>query len=244
MQLCSKPRGARGIEPETFRRRGQLLSCPPTTGHKMCCPPYITGQDPGSSANLMHVTCMAQLHLATQYVPGLVQCTSYHSRTIWSGAPASRTCDGGPPPSLCAHRCARGTFVIINTLAAAALFCRMYVNVYVNVKVRVKVHVNVNEHVNEHVNVNVIEDVNVSTCVRLSHLWFRMFTYCHPLLLLALYSESAAMGTIVMLHGEGRICLAKSNGRNQNDEQPSKRKPQEAVHTCRNQTKLQHDTPS
>ena len=25
-------RGARGIEPETFRRRGQLLSCPPTTG--------------------------------------------------------------------------------------------------------------------------------------------------------------------------------------------------------------------
>ena len=26
MQLCSKPRGARGIEPETFRRRGQLLS--------------------------------------------------------------------------------------------------------------------------------------------------------------------------------------------------------------------------
>ena len=30
--MCSKPRGARGIEPETFRRRGQLLSCPPTTG--------------------------------------------------------------------------------------------------------------------------------------------------------------------------------------------------------------------
>ena len=32
MQLCSKPRGARGIEPETFRRRGQLLSRPPTSG--------------------------------------------------------------------------------------------------------------------------------------------------------------------------------------------------------------------
>ena len=32
MQLCWKPRGARGIEPETFRRRGQLLSRPPTTG--------------------------------------------------------------------------------------------------------------------------------------------------------------------------------------------------------------------
>ena len=31
MQLCSKPRGARGIEPETFRRRGQLLSRPPAT---------------------------------------------------------------------------------------------------------------------------------------------------------------------------------------------------------------------
>ena len=37
MQLCSKPRGARGIEPETFRRRGQLLSCPPTAG-PLCCP--------------------------------------------------------------------------------------------------------------------------------------------------------------------------------------------------------------
>ena len=35
MQLCSKPRGARGIEPETFRRRGQLLSRPPTTGPKI-----------------------------------------------------------------------------------------------------------------------------------------------------------------------------------------------------------------
>ena len=32
MQTCSKPRGARGIDPKTFRRRGQLLSCPPTTG--------------------------------------------------------------------------------------------------------------------------------------------------------------------------------------------------------------------
>ena len=32
MQSCLKPRGARGTEPETFRRRGQLLSHPPTTG--------------------------------------------------------------------------------------------------------------------------------------------------------------------------------------------------------------------
>ena len=35
-QLCSKPRGARGIEPETFGRRGQLLSRPPTTGPRFC----------------------------------------------------------------------------------------------------------------------------------------------------------------------------------------------------------------
>ena len=33
--MCSKPGGARGIEPETFQRRGQLLSCPPTTGPKV-----------------------------------------------------------------------------------------------------------------------------------------------------------------------------------------------------------------
>ena len=32
MQLCWKPRGARGFGPETFLRRGQLLSRPPTTG--------------------------------------------------------------------------------------------------------------------------------------------------------------------------------------------------------------------
>ena len=32
VQLCSKPRGARGIEPKTFQRGDQLLSRPPTTG--------------------------------------------------------------------------------------------------------------------------------------------------------------------------------------------------------------------
>ena len=32
VQLCSKPRGARGIGPETFRKRGLLVSRPPTTG--------------------------------------------------------------------------------------------------------------------------------------------------------------------------------------------------------------------
>ena len=31
VQLCSTPRGARGVEPETFGRRRQL-SCPLTTG--------------------------------------------------------------------------------------------------------------------------------------------------------------------------------------------------------------------
>ena len=36
-QLCSKPRGARGIEPETYRRRGQLVSRPPTTGPRGGC---------------------------------------------------------------------------------------------------------------------------------------------------------------------------------------------------------------
>ena len=31
----------------------------------MCCPPYITGPDPGISARLMHVACMAHMHLTT-----------------------------------------------------------------------------------------------------------------------------------------------------------------------------------
>ena len=41
VKLCLKPRGARGIEPETIRRRGQLLSRPPTTGQGVppCVPP-------------------------------------------------------------------------------------------------------------------------------------------------------------------------------------------------------------
>ena len=32
----------------------------------MCCPPYITGPDPGISARLMHVECMTHLHLTTK----------------------------------------------------------------------------------------------------------------------------------------------------------------------------------
>ena len=32
VQLFSKSKGARGIEPETFTRRGQILSCHLTTG--------------------------------------------------------------------------------------------------------------------------------------------------------------------------------------------------------------------
>ena len=29
----------------------------------MCCPPYITGSDPGSRARLIHVACMPHMHL-------------------------------------------------------------------------------------------------------------------------------------------------------------------------------------
>ena len=50
VQLCSKPRGARGIEPETFRRRGQLLSRPPTTG-PMCQGDIRPRAAAGSSRN-------------------------------------------------------------------------------------------------------------------------------------------------------------------------------------------------
>ena len=43
MQLCSKPRGARGVGRKTFRRRGQLLSRPPATG-PMCDRVCISGK--------------------------------------------------------------------------------------------------------------------------------------------------------------------------------------------------------
>ena len=43
MLLCSKPRGARGIEPETFGGRGQLLSRPPTTVPDFSC--YSDAED-------------------------------------------------------------------------------------------------------------------------------------------------------------------------------------------------------
>ena len=35
-------------------------------GTNMCCPPYITGPDPGTSAGLMHVACMTHMHLTTR----------------------------------------------------------------------------------------------------------------------------------------------------------------------------------
>ena len=54
MQLCSKPRGARGIVPETFRRRGQLLSRPPTTGHRV---PPPRAQDNERNNLLPHSPC-------------------------------------------------------------------------------------------------------------------------------------------------------------------------------------------
>ena len=31
----------------------------------MCCPPHVTGPDPGISAMLMHVACMTHMHLTT-----------------------------------------------------------------------------------------------------------------------------------------------------------------------------------
>ena len=40
----------------------------------MCCPPYITGPDPGISARLMHVECMTHMHLTTYSHPLRVQC--------------------------------------------------------------------------------------------------------------------------------------------------------------------------
>ena len=41
VQLCSKPRGARGIEPETFRGRSQLLSGPPPTVVRRRVPVHV-----------------------------------------------------------------------------------------------------------------------------------------------------------------------------------------------------------
>ena len=35
----------------------------------MCCPPHITGLDPGISARLMHVACMTHMHLTTPPPP-------------------------------------------------------------------------------------------------------------------------------------------------------------------------------
>ena len=56
VQLCSKPRGTHGIEPETFRRRGQLLSRPPTTGPKACWCTLSTGR-PWAKARLCGHAC-------------------------------------------------------------------------------------------------------------------------------------------------------------------------------------------
>ena len=54
MQLRSKPRGAHGIEPETFRRRGQLLSRPPTT----CDPGYPELQSSSKSMASKYMKCI------------------------------------------------------------------------------------------------------------------------------------------------------------------------------------------
>ena len=44
VQLCSKPRGARGIEPETFRRRGQLVLCTVYIYTQACPLPMLSQQ--------------------------------------------------------------------------------------------------------------------------------------------------------------------------------------------------------
>ena len=69
MQWCSKPRGTRGIEPETFQRRGQLLSRPPTTG--LC---VSLGQVAGRRLALPCCACcpLSGLHLCS---PTLVRST-------------------------------------------------------------------------------------------------------------------------------------------------------------------------
>ena len=89
MQLCSKPRGARGIEPETFRRRGQLLSCPPTTGPVCCVPKNMSFQEVPGLCSLFHTHeycsvatclvcwwfclchCFCQSLLLSRVIPGL-----------------------------------------------------------------------------------------------------------------------------------------------------------------------------
>ena len=48
-------------------------------------------------------------------------------------------------------------------------------------------------------------------------------------------------GDADVLHGESRVCPAIP--RNQNNNQPIRGQPQEAVQTLQNQTKLQRDTP-
>ena len=60
MQLCSKPRGARGIEPETLRTRGQLFSCPPTAG-----PNLVDGE--------RHVPASGRAHCCAKARPQLVR---------------------------------------------------------------------------------------------------------------------------------------------------------------------------
>ena len=66
MQLCSKPRGARGIEPETFRRRGQLckaedVTCSGSAAHRssFCLTSSCTlGAEKGASTSTAFTTSM------------------------------------------------------------------------------------------------------------------------------------------------------------------------------------------
>ena len=76
VQLCSKPRGARGIEPETFLRRGQLLSRPPTTG-QMDVPTDVMH----AADNQLSPCPQSLLHQAVWQIPCLAQASwSYLDR--------------------------------------------------------------------------------------------------------------------------------------------------------------------
>ena len=87
MQLCSKPRVARGIEPETFGRRGQLLSRPPTTGPK--CDSRVCQPE------LQRLPCCREHSIRSVNVNNLLAISELDPRQLRSTGTTSR---GGKPP--------------------------------------------------------------------------------------------------------------------------------------------------
>ena len=70
MQLCSKHRGALVIEPETFLRRGQLSSCPPTTGLVNCCHMH----EPGTDARIWTCAAWWAARIGAAHICNIVWC--------------------------------------------------------------------------------------------------------------------------------------------------------------------------